>query len=165
MNRLNIIELACDLIKTFEGFRSEVYVDSAGIPTIGYGTTKINGEQVEFGMENCTENEALKWLRIHVLKDYDKLVMWCHAQNPLSIILSDNQAASILSFTYNAGWNSFLSSSMAKWIIEGDYNKAAQAFEKWNKIRKDGKLVFSKGLFNRRMKEQDCFIDEEKCKS
>ena len=28
------------LIKGFEGFRADAYLDSGGIPTIGYGTTK-----------------------------------------------------------------------------------------------------------------------------
>ena len=161
MNRMNVLELAGNLIKELEGFKAQAYLDGAGVPTIGYGTTQVNGQPVNMGM-NCTEKEALKWLKDYLVADYDRLVIWCHSQ-PLSIILTDNQAAAILSFTYNAGWKSFVNSSMAKQIINGDYNAAAAAFEKWNKIRVNGKLTFSPGLFNRRMKEEACFIDEDKC--
>ena len=52
---------------------------------------------------------------------------------------------------------------MAREIKEGDFDSAANAFLKWNKIRIDGKLKFSPGLFNRRMAEEKCFIDEAAC--
>lgn len=161
MDKMNVLELAGNLIKELEGFRDKAYFDRVGVPTIGYGTTKVNGQPVNMGL-TCTEEEALQWLKDYLVADYYRLVMWCHSQ-PLSIILTDNEAAAILSFSYNAGWKSFVNSSMAKQIINGDYGAAAKAFEKWNKIRINGKLTFSPGLFNRRMKEEACFVDEEKC--
>ena len=39
-----------DLIKKYEGFRSTAYLCPAGIWTIGYGTTLINGKPVAKGM-------------------------------------------------------------------------------------------------------------------
>ena len=77
--------------------------------------------------------------------------------------IENNQAAVILSFIYNAGWSNFITSSMATDIISGQMNKVTTDLLKWNKIRVDGKLTFSKGLFNRRMEESKCFINKEDC--
>ena len=35
-----ITDICLEKLKEFEGFRSEAYLDSAGVPTIGYGHTK-----------------------------------------------------------------------------------------------------------------------------
>ena len=36
---MNISQTGIDLIKDFEGFRSDPYLSSASVPTIGYGST------------------------------------------------------------------------------------------------------------------------------
>jgi len=46
-----------ELIKSFEGFRAIAYICPAGVPTIGYGTTRINGSRVKEGMK-ITSDEA-----------------------------------------------------------------------------------------------------------
>ena len=93
-------------------------------------------------------------------EDYLKLESFCIAHD---LILEDNQAATILSFSYNAGWQGFLSSSMARDLISKNIEKVTTDLLKWNKIRINGNLVFSAGLFNRRMQESKCFIDEGQC--
>ena len=158
-NRENTINLAVNLIARLENFRSKAYLDDGGVPTIGYGTTRINGKAVELWM-TCTREQAEKWLMDDLLLDTVLLIKWCQNEN---VTLDDNQAASVLSFTYNASFRAFVGSSMAREIKEGDFDSAANAFLKWNKIRIDGKLKFSPGLFNRRMAEEKCFIDEAAC--
>ncbi len=39
-----------EAIKFFEGLKLEAYEDSAGIPTIGYGTIRIDGKPVKMQM-------------------------------------------------------------------------------------------------------------------
>ena len=36
---MNIGDRGLDLIRAFEGFRAEPYLDAVGVPTIGYGST------------------------------------------------------------------------------------------------------------------------------
>lgn len=40
---------AISLIKEFEGFESQAYIDTDGTPVIGYGLSKIGGEPVQIG--------------------------------------------------------------------------------------------------------------------
>ena len=36
---MNIGDRGLDLIRAFEGFRADPYLDAVGVPTIGYGST------------------------------------------------------------------------------------------------------------------------------
>lgn len=153
-------KLICfNMLTRLEDLKLVAYKDSKGIWTIAIGITKVNGKPIYKGM-TCTKEEAIKWCYEYMDSDIIELSNWCNDNN---IDLKDNQAASILSFTYNAGFSAFKKSSMAKEIINNNFELAAKAFEKWDKIRINDNLVFSKGLFNRRMKEEQCFIDEDAC--
>ncbi len=47
---MNISQNCLDLIKKWEGFRANAYLDPVGIPTIGYGTIRYpNGQKVQMG--------------------------------------------------------------------------------------------------------------------
>lgn len=50
-----------DIVKKWEGFRSEAYQCSAGIWTVGYGTTRINNKPVK-SRDTVTEPEAERLL-------------------------------------------------------------------------------------------------------
>ena len=58
-----------EAIKFFEGLKLEAYEDSAGIPTIGYGTIRIYGKPVKLGMKIPAE-QAEQYL----LADVEKFV-------------------------------------------------------------------------------------------
>ena len=60
-----VSDQALELLKQFEGYSSKAYQDSAGIWTIGYGTTKwADGRPVKEG-DTITEPEAATVLRRH----------------------------------------------------------------------------------------------------
>ncbi|AZV01500.1 endolysin [Shigella phage vB_SflM_004] len=50
-----------EAIKFFEGYHSEVKNDNSVIPTIGYGTIRINGRPVTMGMK-ITAEQAEQYL-------------------------------------------------------------------------------------------------------
>lgn len=158
-NVIDAKNIVTNLIIKLEDLKLVAYLDSKGIWTIAIGITKINGKPVYKGMI-CTKEQAIKWCSDYIDSDIKELSKWCIENN---IELESNQAGSILCFTYNAGFPSFRKSSMAKEIIKNNFDLAAKAFEKWDKIRIGEDLVFSIGLFNRRMIEGKCFIDEEAC--
>ena len=155
MEKKITVEKAVELISSLEGFKSKAYQDGASVWTIGYGSTEIDGNKI-YPSTTCTEEQAKGWLRNRVEEDYDKLDHYFCIIN--DVILNDNQAAAILSFCYNCGFNNFLRSSIASDLINKKYDKVTEDLKKWDEIRVDGKLTFSVGLFNRRMAEANCFI-------
>ena len=48
------------LLTTFENFRDKAYRCQAGVWTIGWGTTRVNGQPVREGM-TCTPSQAMQW--------------------------------------------------------------------------------------------------------
>jgi len=145
-----IIEKATTLIMKYEGFRANAYLDSAGVLTIGYGTTHGVVPRM-----TCTKTQAKSWLMEHISKDLDALTTWCESEN---ISLNTDQTAAILSFTYNVGFSAFLGSSIARDLKLGKYKDAAGHFTKWNKIRVGEKLVTLEGLTKRRHEEKRLFL-------
>ncbi|MGL5833755.1 MAG: glycoside hydrolase family protein, partial [Waterburya sp.] len=55
LSGLPILPVTSSLIKNFEGFRSSAYIDSSGLPVIGYGQTRINGTTVKLGQSISQE--------------------------------------------------------------------------------------------------------------
>jgi lysozyme len=135
--------MAIDLIKSFESFRDKAYLDLAGIPTIGWGTTK----GVKLGMTTTLE-QAQAWLQRDVAEIENVIT-------PLiRIPLSEGQFAALVSFVYNVGVYHFSTSTLLKRLNYGDLNGAAQEFLKWSHV--NGHPV--DGLFKRRKKEQEVFL-------
>lgn len=159
MKNVSTINIAIDLISKLESFRSTPYKDLKGIITLGFGSTRIDGRLITMS-DFCTREQAKLWLKTRVEEDFNKLQLLCDMHN---ISLEDNQAAAVLSFTYNAGWKSFLNSSMVRDLIFGKIEKVTSDLMQWNKIRVNGSLNFSQGLENRRLEEAQCFIDEKRC--
>ena len=138
-----------DLIKEFESFRSAPYLCSAGVPTIGYGTTVYpNGIKVKLSDQKITQQLAESFLQFHVNaieKDVSKLV---------KVTLTQNQLDALVSFAYNVGLNAFQDSTLLKLLNAGDIDGASKQFERWNKA--GGKV--SNGLTRRRNAEKALFL-------
>jgi lysozyme len=137
---------AISIIKEFEGLKLGAYLCSAGIATIGYGTTRFKDRNVELG-DQVTQAEADECLLTDV-KDFSNKI-----EPLIKIKLTDNQFAAILSLVYNIGIGNFKKSTLLKLLNAGDIEKASAEFDKWNKA--GGKVI--KGLVNRRAKERELF--------
>lgn len=148
-----VFPLALTLIKQFEGFRGTPYKDSAGIPTIGYGTILYpTGKSVTMLDKPVTEEQASGFLAYQMgLKSKAIAPM---LQKPASL----HQAAAMLSLTYNIGTAAFQSSTVLKKFNAGDIAAAADAFLMWDKATVDGKHVVIEGLHNRRVAERTIFL-------
>ena len=160
MNEEISIKKAAELIASLESFRSNAYLDQKGIATIGYGTIEINGKHVQLG-DKITQKDAFDLLIKRVGQDFGLLNSFCEVHK---ISLSDEQVSAILSFIYNCGFENFCSSSMAQDLIRNEPNvaeKVASDLLKWNKIRIGENLVYSQGLYNRRLKEASLFKNEK----
>lgn len=149
---LQIIPVASKFIGDWEKFRSKPYECSAGIPTIGYGTT--DPEIVKKG--SITEPEARKLMNKRITQDYNKLASVIKKKYNKDIEdLTPGQIASMLQVMYRAGSNSVPNSKFLMYTVGGDIEKATQQLD-WNKIKnkETGKLELSRGLVNRSYAER-----------
>lgn len=141
-----------EAIKFFEGLRLEAYKDSAGIPTIGYGTIRINGRPVTMGMK-ITAEQAEQYL----LADVENYVG--AVNKAIKVPTTQNEFDALVVETYNIGIGAMQDSTFIKRHNAGNKVGCAEAMQWWNKITVNGKKVTSKGLQNRRRMEADIYLD------
>ena len=151
---LTTSETGINLIKDFEGFRANAYVDpgTGGEPiTIGYGTTRYaNGNKVKMG-DTITEGEATNELIHHVEKVAEKAI-----RNYVSVKLTQFEFDSLTSWVYNVGSGNLQSSTLLKKLNAQDYEGAAEELLKWNKAA--GKVLA--GLTRRRIAERNLYLTD-----
>jgi lysozyme len=148
MDSKNYFNIAKDFIKRFEGLKLEAYLDSADIPTIGYGGTMYaNGGKVK--MKDVITLEQAEEMLLRTIKSIDIFLL-----NKVLVNLNDNQRASLISLIYNIGTGNFKFSTMLDKINKNDLEGAANEFERW-KWSAD-KVV--NGLIRRRQAEKELFL-------
>lgn len=144
----DISENGFSIIREFEGFRLQAYLDTGGVWTIGYGTIKYpDGRKVKSG-DTCTQAQAELWL-----KNDCKWVDSCLDQYVISTI-NQNQFDALASFVYNIGETAFVKSTMLTFINKGELQSAALQFDRW--VYDNSKKI--SGLVNRRVKEKALFL-------
>jgi lysozyme len=132
-----------DFIKKHEGYSSQIYNDSAGNPTIGYGHLIKPGENFSNGI---TQQQATALLA----QDAQSAVAAVNAK--LTAKISQKQFDALVDFTYNLGAKNLGKSTLISNINAGK-TVTQQNFTDWN--RAGGKVV--KGLTIRRTDEYDLF--------
>jgi lysozyme len=139
-----------DLIKSFEGLSLKPYKCSAGVPTIGYGSTyyengikvqmsdaPITGARAEVLLKNVADRFALK------------------VANLIKKPITQNQFNALVSFAFNVGSGALASSTLLKLVNENPNNAMiSKEFLKWNKVNR----VPVQGLTNRRIKESALYF-------
>lgn len=144
-----INESALSLIKSFEGLELKPYKCPADVPTIGYGTTVYpDGKKVSLKDSPISEERAEELL-LHDIKKYGKAV-----EDAVKVELNDNQYGALVSFTYNVGIGALNNSTLLRKLNSGDYEGAAEQFERW--IYAGGKVL--NGLVKRRQAERALFL-------
>ena len=87
-----------ELIKRYEGFESQPYLDAVGVPTIGFGATHYgNGIKVRMNDKSITEKEGTDLL-IRMLESYENSVKMLVTRE-----INQNQFDALVSFAYNVG--------------------------------------------------------------
>lgn len=142
---MNISAAGIELLKGHEGLRLRAYLDTGGVPTIGYGHTK----GVKMG-DTCTKEQAINWLvddAASAVADVIRLV---------TVPLNQNQFDALVSFVYNIGGDAFAKSTMLRHLNHGDYSIAAGQFSRW--VYDNGYVI--NGLVLRRADERALFLQE-----
>lgn len=150
---------AITLIKQFEGCKLKPYKCPAGIPTIGWGSTRYpNGVRVSMNDPAITQTKA------------DEMLLWdLHAFEAdvtmltKSVFLNQNQFDALVDFAYNCGSDIDIdttpeglgdSTLLKKVLANPNDPTIAAEFAKWNK----GGGVVLPGLVKRRKAEADLYF-------
>ena len=138
-----------NLIKEFESFKSKPYLCPSGVPTIGYGSTYYpDGKKVTLQDKEITEQKASEILEYIANKDFGKNI-----NKVVTVPLNQNQFDALVSFAYNVGNGNFNSSTLLRWLNQGNYKEASMQLLRWDK----SKGIVLNGLARRRKAEKELF--------
>lgn len=142
------VEIAATLCRQFEGLRLKPYLCPAGVPTVGYGSTRYaDGRAVTLRDAPITMKQADELLRLTLRRDYLPGLL---AASP--VLAQNPQALGALgSFAYNLGLGAYRTSTLRKRVDAGDWAGARTELAKW--VRGGGKVL--PGLVARREAEAD----------
>jgi len=138
------------LITQWEGLKLKPYLCSAGVPTIGYGSTRYeNGTKVKLTDASITKERAIELFK-NTISSYERDVdAFCRDD------INQNQFNALVSFAYNLGSNALKKSSLLKKVNENPNNpQIASEFRKW--VYAGGKII--SGLVNRRNAEIEIYF-------
>jgi GH24 family phage-related lysozyme (muramidase) len=145
------LEPTLAIIKKWEGCRLEAYRCPAGVPTIGYGSTRLIDKPVRMG-DTITQQMADDLL----LNEVEHLFApGLFTLLPMAKQWRPNQIAALISWAYNVGLGAAEESTLRKRLLAGE-DRAKVVIEelpKW--VKADGKIL--EGLVNRRKDEVKLF--------
>ena len=151
---MKISQKGLELIKTFEGWSPDPYLDPVGIPTIGYGFTYYLPSRQKVTMKDkpltlVRGDEMLRQVLVTYENDVNRLV---------KAKLNQNQFDALVSFTYNLGGANLAKSTLLKKVNDNPFDPTIRTeFAKW---RLAGGKVF-KGLERRRKAEADLYFTND----
>jgi lysozyme len=157
MNRITkISQEGINLIAKWEGIKLKPYLCSAGICTIGVGSTYYeDGTRVKLTDSPITKERALELFK-NTLSTYEKGVDSFTRDD-----INQNQFDSLVSFAYNLGTQALKGSTLLKKVnINPNDPSIAKEFAKWT--RAGGKVL--KGLINRRADEATLYFKNNEIK-
>jgi lysozyme len=145
--RFKVSRAGVDLLKDFEGFRSE----SARLPdgrwTVGYGHTKSARPGVTISESDAT-----------ALLQYDLIEVTGAVNDLVFTPMTQNQFDSLVCFAFNIGVDAFRTSTVLRRINEGSMLQAAWSLEMWRKAEFEGQEFVVDALVRRRAAEKALFL-------
>jgi lysozyme len=120
---MQLSEAGLNLLKRSEGFKSHMYLDVNGFPTIGYGHRLLAAEAFP---EGIAEPQAAAILASDVRvaeQDVARLV---------KVPLTQGQFDALVDFCFNLGGERLASSTLLKVLNGGRYQDAAEQLLRWD---------------------------------
>ena len=139
------VSVAAALCRRFEGFRPRPYLCPAGVPTIGYGSTRyLSGVAVQLTDPAITRETADALLLASVRRIYlpAVLVLCPGVSHPYRL-------AALIDWTYNLGSGNLRASTLRRRVNAGRWDQVPAELRKW--ARGGGKIL--PGLVARRAAE------------
>ena len=136
-----------DLIKRFEGFRGQLYIDVAGFPTIGYGHRIVPPESFPAGISEAQAASILAG---------DVSAAERAVGNLVKVALTQGQFDALVDFCFNLGAGRLKNSTLLRCLNASRYDAAAEQLLLWDlaagevnpglKARRQAELRFWKSL-------------------
>lgn len=145
-------------LKGYEAFSSESYLDSGGVPTIGYGITDSNSYwNTLFPL--CNEELASKVMAESLYSTYaTPLYQRMQSDGVDMATVKQNHFDAFLSLAYNGGNGAVYNSPMyEKWIVNKDDTTITDSWSTYYIRDNNGNIL--QGLIDRRSKEISIFDD------
>jgi lysozyme len=152
-------KVGLDLIEGQEGLRLNAYLDSAGVPTIGWGSTRYaDGTRVKIG-DKLKDQAAADQLFLTTLKGYESDI-----ERMIKVPITQNQFDALLSLHYNTGCITASVCTLRTKLNTGDYLGAASQFLVWNKSKNPKTNISEPNpvLTRRRQIEYNLFVKDIK---
>lgn len=147
---MNIPKHARELAQTFEGFYSHPYLCPAGVPTIGYGTTRYpNGKNVSLADLPITREQAMELMEWELSICLKAVIKYC----PVLLVQDEVMLGAIVDFVYNLGAGRLQQSTLRRKINAQDWSAVPTELNKW--VFGGGRKL--KGLVLRRAAEAAFF--------
>lgn len=148
MKNNEALEVAANLCRRFEGLYLKPYLCPAGVPTIGWGTTRYhNGRPVRLTDPPISKEYADALL----YADLDRFQSDVLALCPGLAGSSGSRIGAIVDFAYNLGTPRLKASTLRKRINERNWQAVKSELMKW--VNAGGKPL--RGLVLRRQAEAD----------
>jgi lysozyme len=113
-----------ELLKRSEGFRNRVYLDVAGLATIGYGHRLLHSESFPDGIDSVQASELLA----ADVRDAEQAV-----ERMVKVPLAQSQFDALVDFVFNLGAGRFATSTLLKCLNAGRYDEAVKELLRWNR--------------------------------
>ena len=120
---MKISDAGIALIKSSEGFRGEVYLDCAGVKTVGYGHALKAGESFPDGVTEVTATLLL----LNDVQTAEAAV-----SRLVKVPLTQGQYDALADFVYNLGAGRLEHSTLLKLLNEGKYAEAGEQLLLWS---------------------------------
>jgi lysozyme len=121
MMQLSVLGL--DLIRRSEGFRGRMYLDVAGIATIGYGHRLLAQEAYPNGIAEVQAEKLLAGDVRQAEQAVERLV---------KVALTQGQFDALTDFCFNLGAGRLASSTLLKALNGGRYEAAGEQLLRWD---------------------------------
>jgi lysozyme len=150
---MRIDQAGIDFIKDAEGVKPFVYLDVAGLPTIGAGhlltLDELTSGKIMIDGYAYKYHEGLSDNIIDRLLMRDLHIAELAVKTNVKVDLNQHQYNALVSFVFNVGIGAFKKSTLLKWLNDGGYDKVPAQMRRW--VFSAGQQI--KGLKNRREEE------------
>jgi lysozyme len=148
------------LLAQWEGFERNVYLDVAGLPTIGVGhlltKDELSSERIVIGGDAIDYTLGLTDEQVYDLLGQDLERFERVVNDSVEPDLAQHQFDALVSFAFNVGGGAFRQSTLLKRLNARDFADVPSQLRRW--IRSGGRIV--QGLVNRRENEIKLWLDE-----
>ena len=150
---MEMSEQGKELLAQWEGIETEVYLDVAGLKTIGVGhlltKDELSSGKITIGGTAVQYADGITDGQVYDLLGQDLAGFEQTVNDKVTVSLKQVQFDALVSFSFNVGASAFSSSTLLKKLNQGNYDEMPTQLRRW--VYSGGNKV--QGLVNRRENE------------